>query len=151
MANLAEKSEIGFWFELILRLILALFFLIAGVLKLIDPKSLTTAIETYQLVPYTASFLLALILPWMEIFAGLGVLLKKCYRGSLLILCGLLIVFIVSLFQGYIRGLDVICGCLGGAYEENQTNYIWLISRDLVLLLFAWTLWIRQSRKVKQI
>lgn len=151
MADLAGNREIGFWIEFLLRLTLAAFFLIAGVLKIVEPKSLTTAIETYQVLPYTASFLLALLLPWIEVFAGLGVLLKKLYSGSLLLLCSLLIVFIIALSQGFFRGLDVTCGCFSSADQENQTNYVWLISRDLVLLVFGSTLWIQKSRNVNQI
>ena len=148
---MAGSKEVGFWIELVFRLVLAVFFVAAGVLKIIDPKDLTTAIETYQVLPYAASFLLALLLPWLEVTAGLGILLKKNYGGSLVIIGALLFIFIVALTQGFIRGLDVTCGCFGSAEHENQTNYVWLISRDLALLLVSFTLWIRQNNEHNEI
>ena len=84
-------------------------------------------------------------MPWLEVLAGLGVLFKKLYSGSLLVLSLLLVLFVIALAQGWFRGLDVTCGCFGSAEQENQTNYAWLILRDLVLLLIAATLWMRQS------
>jgi putative oxidoreductase len=148
---MAQSQEVGRWLELSFRVILAGFFILAGVLKILDPKALTAAIETYQLLPYTASLLLALLLPWMEVLAGLGVLFKRLYGGSLMILALLLLLFIIALTQGWIRGLDVSCGCFGSADHENQTNYAWLILRDLILLAIAGTLWIRQALSDRQV
>ena len=148
---MAESKEIGRWIERTFRLILAVFFIAAGVLKIMDPRALTTAIETYQLLPYELSFLMALYMPWLEVFAGLGVLFKKLYQGSLLMLLVLLFVFLIALLQGWVRGLDVICGCFGNADHENQTNYGWLIVRDIFLLVSAYSLWIRQAHSDKQL
>jgi hypothetical protein len=142
---MAQSPEVGQWLERLFRVILAGFFIVAGALKIWDPKSLTAAIETYQVLPYSLSLLLALFMPWLELLAGLGVLFKKLYSGSLLLLSLLLILFVLALAQGWFRGLDVTCGCFGSAAHDNQTNYAWLILRDLVLLLVAGTLWLRQT------
>lgn len=147
---MAGQQEIGKLLEWSFRVILAGFFITAAVLKIRDPQALTTAIETYQILPYKLSFVLALFLPWLELLTGLGVLFKKHYEGSLLLLSLLLLLFIVALIQGWIRDLDVICGCFGSADHENQTNYGWLIVRDLLLLLMAVTLWIRQTQPDRQ-
>ncbi|MCB1121379.1 MAG: DoxX family protein [Verrucomicrobiae bacterium] len=147
---MAPTRDVGYWFEWILRLILAAFFVSAGVIKILDPKSLVAAIETYQVLPYRLSFLLAFFLPWVEVVAGVGILLKKLYRGSLFSIAGLLVLFIIALAQGWFRGLDVTCGCFGGASHENQTNYGWLILRDLLLLVVVGTLWIRQAQEDRQ-
>ena len=148
---MADKPELGKWLELLFRLILSAFFVVAGVLKIKDPQALTTAIETYQVLPYSLSFLLALFLPWLELFAGLGVAFRKLYGGSLFMLTVLLVVFIIALTQGWIRDLDVTCGCFGSADHENQTNYAWLIVRDLLLILIAYTLWIRHIHQDRQV
>ena len=148
---MAKSREIGSWLELFLRIVLAAFFIVAGSLKIWDPKALTAAIETYQILPYSLSVLLALYMPWLEVLAGLGILCKKLYSGSLLILSLLLLLFIVALTQGWFRGLDVTCGCFGSGDHENQTNYAWLVIRDLMLLALAGALWIRQSFPDRQI
>jgi putative oxidoreductase len=147
---MARKPELGTWIEIGFRLVLAGFFIIAGVMKIKDPQALTAAIETYQLLPYQLSVILALFLPWLEVTAGIGIILKRCYRGSLLMLILMLIVFVIALTQGWIRDLDVTCGCFGNADQENQTNYAWLIVRDLLLILLALTLWIRHSQSDKR-
>lgn len=147
---MAGRPKLGTWMELAFRWILAGFFLIAGVLKIKDPQSLTAAIETYQIMPYQLSVILSLFLPWLEVFAGLGVAFKKLYPGSLLMLILLLGVFVIALAQGWARDLDVTCGCFGNADQENQTNYAWLILRDLLLILMATTLWIRHLASDKQ-
>ena len=147
---MVRTSQLGFWTDWILRLVLAGFFMAAGGLKIVDPKSLTAAIETYQVLPYSAAVLLSLFMPWLEVLAGLGVLLKKMYGGSLLILGALLILFIVALAQGWVRGLDVTCGCFGNADQVNKTNYPLLIGRDVALLAAVAVLWIRQGGKDPQ-
>lgn len=147
---MAQSREVGYWLELLFRLALAAFFILAGILKILDPKAMIAAIETYQVLPYTLSFLLAFFLPWVEVIAGAGVLFKKLYHGSLIWIGGLLVLFVIALAQGWFRGLDVTCGCFGGADHENQTNYAWLILRDLLLLGLVGTLWIRQSQEDRQ-
>ena len=147
---MARSPEVGIWLERLMRLILAAFFIVAGTMKIWDPKSLTAAIETYQMLPYSLSVILALWMPWLELLAGLGILFKKMYSGSLLVIGSLLLLFVLALAQGWIRGLDVTCGCFGNAEHTNQTNYAWLIVRDLMLLVGAGTLWIRHTLADRQ-
>ena len=84
-------------------------------------------------------------MPWLEVLAGLGVLFKKLNGGSLLVLGALLILFLAALGQGWVRGLDVTCGCFGNADHVNKTNYPLLIGRDILLLAAVVVLWIRQT------
>ncbi|QXD24954.1 methylamine utilization protein MauE [Opitutia bacterium ISCC 51] len=142
---MAGSSQISLWIYRVIRLVLAGFFIVAGGLKIWDPQSLTAAIETYQVLPYSLAVLLSLYMPWLEVLAGIGVLFKKLYGGSLLIIGGLLLLFIIALVQGWIRGLDVTCGCFGNADQMNKTNYPLLVGRDILLLVATGLLWIRHS------
>ena len=148
---MARTPQLGRWIDFAFRLILGGFFIVAGLLKIRDPKALTAAIETYQVLPYSISVLMALFLPWLELLAGIGVAFRKLYKGSLLILVLLLLMFVMALAQGWARGLDVTCGCFGDPDHENQTNYAWLITRDILLILIAVKLWIRQTLLDKQV
>ncbi|MDA0348255.1 MAG: DoxX family membrane protein [Verrucomicrobia bacterium] len=148
---MARTPQLGIWIELTFRLILGVFFIVAGLLKIKDPKALTAAIETYQVLPYSISVLMALFLPWLELLAGIGVAFRKLYKGSLLILGLLLLMFVIALTQGWVRGLDVTCGCFGNPDHENQTNYSWLIIRDILLIFMVAKLWIRQTLLDKQV
>lgn len=131
------------WIELLARVALGGVFLVAGILKILDPGSLLAATETYQIIPYRWSHWLALYLPWVEVLAGLGILLKKAYPGSLFLITALLAVFLIALTQAWVRGLNIICGCFSNATAESTGRYVFYVTRDLSLLGLAGFLWWR--------
>lgn len=122
----------------LLRLGLAVVFVYAGAMKLADPAGFAEEIKDYRLVPAVVAPWGALYLPWLEIVVGLAVLIPRTARAAALIQAGLMAVFTVALMSAWYRGLDITCGCFGGgAGGGKPTNYLWLIGRDLVLLLAA--------------
>ena len=118
-------------------------FLVAGILKILDPGSLLIATDTYRLIPYHWSYLLALYLPWVEVLAGLGIIFKKFYPGSLLLIMAFLALFVIALIQGWLRGLNIICGCFAQASTESAGKYVYYVVRDLMLLGLAGFLGLR--------
>ena len=135
------------WIELLARMALGGVFLVAGILKILDPGSLLSATETYQIIPYRWSYWLALYLPWVEVLAGLGILLRKAYPGSLFLITALLAVFLIALTQAWVRGLNIICGCFSKATAESAGRYVFYVTRDLSLLGLVGLLWWRQLGK----
>ena len=139
--------------EWIFRLGLAGAFLVAGYLKARDPIQFLFDVRSFHLLadPYAA--LVAMGLPGLEILAGLGVLLKRLYAGSLAVLCGSLLVFIVALAWSWHRGLDISCGCFGKSAAE--LSYTWHIVRNTVLLGMSasllWMEWKRHRRGLKAV
>ncbi len=131
------------WIEFLARMALGGVFLVAGILKVLDPGSLLAATETYQIIPYHWSYWLALYLPWVEVLAGLGILLRKAYPGSLFLVTALLVVFLIALIQAWARGLNIICGCFSQASAESTGRYVYYVARDLSLLGLAGFLWWR--------
>jgi uncharacterized membrane protein YphA (DoxX/SURF4 family) len=131
------------------RIILAAFFLAAGILKAVDPIRFAEDIRNYQLLPDPFPALLALVLPWLEIFAALAVLTGRLYRGGLVLLGGMLAVFLAALTSAWIRGLDIRCGCFGDS-GGGTSNYPWSLFRNAVLLslcgVLLWERW-RRDRK----
>lgn len=132
-----------------MRIILAGVFLYAGYLKVKDPIQFTEDIRNYQLIQDPLPAALALSLPWLEILAALGVLTGLLYRGSLVVLAGMILTFILAISSAWARGLDISCGCFGGESAES-TNYplhlfenAVLLGISVVLLLYAW----RQDRR----
>jgi hypothetical protein len=61
---------------------------------------------------------LAFYLPWLEIFCGLALIFRLCYRGALSILTALVVVFLVATVAAKVRGLDITCGCFGHASQN---------------------------------
>ena len=120
-------------------------FVYAGVLKALDPALFLMDVRSFDLLPDPFAAWLALFLPWLEIFAGLAVILGKGRPGGLLVLEGLLVVFLAVILLSWARGLDISCGCFGGKAEAS--NYVELVVRDVVLLLLGILCWITLPRR----
>jgi putative oxidoreductase len=118
--------------EWLLRLGLGGVFIYAGVVKVLDTQQFTIDVQNYQLTSWTVSILVAVYLPWLEIFAGLGVILRRLYEGSLAALFGMTVVFLIAICSAWMRGLDITCGCFGKS--TDPVSYPTMITRDLVLM-----------------
>jgi hypothetical protein len=55
---------------------------------------------------------IAQILPWLELFCGLLLLARLWERAALTWLMILSVVFALAAGQGWVRGLDISCGCM---------------------------------------
>jgi uncharacterized membrane protein YphA (DoxX/SURF4 family) len=131
---------------LALRVGLAAIFLYAGVLHAWDAPSFVTAIQAYDLLPPDAAMLLGIYLPWVEIFAALGLLARRLYLGALSAIGGMLLVFLGGLVSAWSRGLDISCGCFR-APESIQTHFPQLVARDLIMLAVVAVLWWMDKRR----
>jgi len=98
-----------------LRLLVGGIFVVAGVLKVLDPARFAADIDHFRLLRYFAVAPLALYLPWLEIICGLAVFGSAWRRSALLLLLALTIVFIAAITSAWMRGLDIRCGCFGAA------------------------------------
>lgn len=114
-------------------------FLFAGILKAWHPGQFQIDIERYRLVPGWLAWAAAAWLPYLEILAASALLLRRTAVPGRAIIAGLLVVFVAALISAWARGLNVNCGCFGGA-ADGQPNYPWWIGRDLLLLGALWFL-----------
>ena len=118
---------------LTLRFGLAGIFLYAGALHAWDAPKFVQAIQAYDLLPPDATLLLGVYLPWVEIFAALGLISRRLYLGSLTAVGGMLVIFLAGLISAWSRGLDISCGCFRAA-ESIQTHFPQLVARDVAML-----------------
>jgi len=109
-------------------------FLYAGAIKISDPGILLADIEGYRLLPYELAWGAALFLPPFEIFCGLALFLPGWRRSAAVLLSVLMAAFTIALLSAWVRGLDIQCGCFGKAEEGAETNFFWLVGRDLAIL-----------------
>lgn len=128
-------------------------FIYSGVLKLLGPKSFAVLIEAYGIVPDSLLLPVAFSLALLEVAAGVGLLLDV--RGSLPVIAGLLVLFVVVLALGLSMGLDVDCGCFGSDDPEVEAFhglraalYRDLFMFAIVIFIFGWRC-IRGIRPVK--
>ena len=118
-------------------------FIYSGATKLMAPRSFAALIDTYGLVPDELLIPVALILPAIELVAGVGLLFD--IRGSLGVILGLLLLFVAILGYGIHMGLDVDCGCFGPEDPETEAfqGLRAALYRDMLMLaavgfLYGW-------------
>jgi hypothetical protein len=87
-------------------------FLVAGVLKAVDPQSSAAAVRAYQLLPNSLATVVGWGLPFAEIALGLLLLAGIATRAVAAAAAMLLVVFIAAVVSVAARGLSIDCGCL---------------------------------------
>jgi len=139
---------------LALRTALAWTFLHAGVLKMWDftharpaTPDFVVAIQQYHLLPSPdLAVLLAVYLPWVEIFAALGLFIRRVQLGAATAIAGLTMIFMGALGSAWARGLRIECGCFGR--DEVSTDFPTLLLRDGCILLAALVLFWKATQVV---
>lgn len=120
------------WFWRLAAVVFGGVFVYAAVLKLRDPLLFQKDIETFDLLPDYGTALLALALPWLELFAGLAVITGRLRSGGLLLLNLSLLAFFGAIASAWHRGINIKCGCFGGSSVDS--SYVELFTRDGILL-----------------
>jgi uncharacterized membrane protein YphA (DoxX/SURF4 family) len=131
---------------LLARLALAGVFVTAALPKIEDPAAFGISVAAFRVIDSELSAWVALLLPWLELVIGLGILLPVIRRTSGALIALLLLLFITLHLSAWARGLDISCGCFGAETAEAGADYRWLILRNL-LLLGAVTLVHKQDRQ----
>jgi uncharacterized membrane protein YphA (DoxX/SURF4 family) len=124
-------------------------FVVAGVLKAVDPPSSVAAVGAYQLLPASLATIVGWGLPFAEIALGLLLLAGIATRAVAAVAGLLLVIFIAGVVSAAARGLSIDCGCFGGGgqVDPGETAYGTELVRDVGLLLVAaWLVWKPQSR-----
>lgn len=128
------KINLQFFFVLILRLVLAGVFVMAALSKIQDPATFANSVAAFRVIDPGLSAWVALLLPWLELVIGLGILLPAIQRTSCTLIGLLLLIFIALHTSAWVRGLDISCGCFGTETDEISSDYRWLILRNVLLL-----------------
>lgn len=96
-----------------MRILLGVVFIYAAISKASDPEGFARAIANYKLLPIFLINILALILPWIELCAGILLVFGVLVKENSMILGGLLVVFVIAILISLARGLNIDCGCFG--------------------------------------
>jgi len=131
--------DFAIWAGRLLRLIIGVTFVYAGVVKALSPIRFTSDIHNYRLLPWSMAVALAFYLPWLEIWCGLALLLGRLYRAAIALLVGLTIIFIVASASARIRGIDISCGCFG--HLSNNLSFGRHLGLNIMLLVALIALW----------
>ncbi|MFZ5584322.1 MAG: MauE/DoxX family redox-associated membrane protein [Thermodesulfobacteriota bacterium] len=141
---ITPSRGIADWLYLGLRLALALVFVYAGAVKLMDPKAFALVVSRYGLAPDFLLAPVALGLPALEVLAGLGLILDL--RGSLSAITAMLLMFAAVLWFGVLQGLSIDCGCFSAEEQAGHDGLRAALGRDLALLAVAAYLYLHRWR-----
>ncbi len=133
--------------QLPLRLALGGLFCLAAASKLQDPQSFADAIRAFQIVDHTrlghlittATF----TIPWVELTAGIMLILGLWTRAAALTIALALAAFIAGLYSVIHRGLDARCSCFGNLnlFCPEAVGWCQVVRNSLMLLPAAYLTW----------
>ena len=119
------------YLSLVLRLYIGVVFIYAGMHKIHSPLEFADTLADYRLLPHWSVNLVAVVLPWMELIAGMFLILGLRTKLAATILAILLAVFTGAILINVLRGEQISCGCFGLAEQLGWSDFF----RDTIWLL----------------
>lgn len=134
------------WLTVRMQIALGAIFFAAALPKIADPPSFAHMIYNYRILPAGLINISALIMPWVEILAGLALMLGVWTKGARNIIAAMLLVFIAAIAFNLARDNAIDCGCFdlsaaGKSHEERLFDMKLVILRDLGMLLMIGQMW----------
>jgi uncharacterized membrane protein YphA (DoxX/SURF4 family) len=99
----------------IAQVAIGLVFLAAALAKIGDATYFAQQVHNFRLAPIWSEHLVAMTLPWIELVAGLALVVGPRRRAGALIVLALMLLFTIAVGTAWARGLDFTCGCFGKA------------------------------------
>ena len=121
---------------LILRLILGVTFVYASLDKIAHPDQFAKIIHNYRILPDFLINVFAVTLPWVELLAGLFLILGIFTESASLLISFLLVIFVIAIsINVLIRGVDLNCGCFSTDPAAKKEGIILLFTDFLFLFM----------------
>ena len=117
------------------RLLLGGVFIYASIDKIAYPKEFAAIVVRYQILPEKLAIYFAFLLPWVELFLGIFVILGFFVRESALSLSFLVLIFITAILIRSLAGPIGNCGCFSITSSGTTQSIAFLIFRDVLFLL----------------
>jgi len=128
------------------RIVIGIILIYAGFNKLSNPYDFASAIGNYHLLPYGLENLIAIIVPWIEIFSGIGLIIGIYVDGSALIALGMFSIFIIAIASAMLRGYNIECGC--GLKTGDMVGFDKIIE-NVVYFALTWLIIRRNSKSLE--
>ena len=120
------------WIELVGRWVLGITFIYACTNKILAPDYFAKIVYGYYLFPDFSINLIAIVLPFLELFSGVALLLGVYPRSAALIANGMIFAFIIALSINLIRGQEFDCGCFSFGEPGYTSSAGQLLIRDII-------------------
>lgn len=124
------------WVALPARLYLGFVFIYACLHKIADPGAFALDVATYQFLPLSLINITALVMPWVELLAGVMLIVGFRIRAAALLVAGMMVMFMVALVWALHQGLDLSCGCFASSSDDDPISSLTLL-RDAGWLALA--------------
>jgi uncharacterized membrane protein YphA (DoxX/SURF4 family) len=143
------------WLTTRVQIFLGLIFVVAALPKIVDPPSFAHMVYNYRILPGGLINISAIVMPWVELFAGLALILGVWTRPARWIVAAMLVTFIIAIAINLGRNNAIDCGCFdvsaAGKTHEERIKDMWIvILRDTgMLLMCAQLWWAERSRRAR--
>ncbi len=128
--------------SLVARIVLGGIFLFAGVAKAMEIQGFAAEIGAYQMLPKALWLPMATIMPFVEIIAGVYLIIGLKLKWASAITGGMIVMFIVGIIWAMVHHLNIDCGCFGnvsiaGLGALKETVSVGKVLQDVGLLALA--------------
>ena len=137
LSSLRQSIGNNSWIELAARWILGFTFIYASFHKIISPADFAKIVYGYGLFPEIFINLIAIILPFLELIAGLALIIGIYPRSAAVIINALLLAFIAVLAINLIRGHEFDCGCFSAGQSGYTSSPKVTLVRDVIYFVFG--------------
>ncbi|MFC2171949.1 MauE/DoxX family redox-associated membrane protein [Acidobacteriota bacterium] len=124
--NILDNKTVPF----ICRILLGGLFVYASITKILYPGGFSESIGNYQMMPHALTNMVAIVLPWVELVAGLMLLNGLKTQSSNFVIFLLIGIFTIGIIQALARGLDINCGCFS---EEGRRVGVLSLVEEFVM------------------
>jgi len=130
------------WVSLPIRLYIGVVFLLACFHKIVFPAQFALDVAMYQILPLELINLQAIVLPWVELFAGVMIVVGFRTRAAAALITAMMCMFVVALVLALGHGLEMGCGCFASEGGDDPISWrtvvrdgTWLVM-GLYILVF---------------
>jgi uncharacterized membrane protein YphA (DoxX/SURF4 family) len=135
------------WAELVLRWIIGIIFVYASIHKIAQPAVFAKIIYGYYLFPDFSINLIAILIPFLELYSGIFLLLGVYPRSASIVTSGLLFGFIIAISINLIRGHEFDCGCFSFESFGYESSAAELLVRDIIYFIFGFYIILFKGRR----
>lgn len=132
------------WLGLFVRVFIGGYFVVAAIPKIIEPLAFATSIMHYGLAPSWAINAAALVLPWLELIAGIGLVVGVRTKLQAALCGGMLVLFTAAVAYAVVLGLKIDCGCFGSS-GGDEVSWMKVLKNSAMILGCGYLWWSPKS------
>jgi putative oxidoreductase len=132
--NIASGLVANKYVALAFRVYIGGVFIYASMYKIGYPAEFAQNIASYQIVPFWAVNLLAIVMPWTELICGILLAVGLRSKSAVAMIAGMLLLFTLAILLSLVRNIPIGCGCFHSIEEPMSWT---TLLRDLIWLAMA--------------